>query len=559
MKLSLPTVCLTVQEAAVGSVSSSVIQKWCGINDSEYRVTSKPAAAGEIRIATIATQSERYTYIRETGMLSDEIFQLDIRPEDSGGHYVEITHSGERSLWFALNKLRRLVQEQLLSEGIIYDYPCFAMRGIIEGFYGKPWEAEEQQAMLRFISASGMNTYFYGPKDDSYHRAKWRDEYDAASYARLKLLFEEANRLYLDFYYCIGPGLSMRYSSGEDRAALIAKLKQIHGLGVRKFGLLFDDIPGELQHAEDRNVYEDLVAAHIQVTQQVYAELKAYDPAIQLVVCPTQYHGKGNEYYVSKLGQNLDPGIDMFWTGRYICSREITLLEAAAFVQSTHHKPLYWDNYPVNDVEMKNEMHIGPYRERDPHLYRFTRGVIANCMEYAESSKFAIATVADYLWNPIGYEPESSWKRAVLRIVGERDYKPFLAFADNVLYSCLYLRNAPKLNEAIEQFLFTFDFGNREEALEKLGAVFSEMEAAAAHLQRGIDNRAVYTEMSRWLAKYEKGCQLLQTAWHCLNRSKSEDGVSFDLQYKAFKSDPTYVFGDIIDMFADKVFEEIKG
>ncbi|WP_308637599.1 protein O-GlcNAcase [Paenibacillus silvisoli] len=556
MKLNV-SMKLVIRQADAESVAGQVIRKWCELHAADCRITDELASRGELAIAAITSQSERFTYIRETGMLSDEIYQLDIRSEGEGKRIV-VTHSGERSLWFALNKIRGLLQDKSLSDGIVYDYPKFPLRGIIEGFYGKPWEAEEQRGMLRFISASGMNTYFYGPKDDSYHRAKWRENYDDASYERLKLLFEEASRHYLDFYYCVGPGLSMRYSCGQDRADLIAKLKHIHRIGVRKFGLLFDDIPGELQHAEDRESYEDLVAAHIDVVRQVYAELKAFDPAIQLVVCPTQYHGKGTEYYVSKLGRNLDPGIDLFWTGRYICSREITMPEAAAFVQSTYHKPLYWDNYPVNDVEMIHEMHIGPYRERDPHLYLFTRGIIANCMEAAESSKFAIATIADYLWNPVNYDPASSWKRAVLQIVGEKDHEPFLAFADNVLYSCLFLRNAPKLNEAIEQFLFAYDYGSRPDALAKLGAHIADMEQAAEHLQRGMMNEAVSREMARWLAKYAKGCLMLRTGVECLSEPSPASVTEFESLYAAFKADRTYVFGDIIDIFATKIMDETK-
>ena len=132
-----------------------------------------------------------------------------------------------------------------------------------------------------------------------------------------------------------------------------------------------------------------------------------------MVVCPTIYWGAGDEDYISRLGAELDPRIDLFWTGRAICSPAITSEEAAHFSRVNRRPPLYWDNYPVNDVAMSNEMHIGPYQNRDSVLDRFSHGVMANAMEYPEASKIALATIADYLWDPAGYEPDRAWEAAV--------------------------------------------------------------------------------------------------------------------------------------------------
>ena len=62
--------------------------------------------------------------------------------------------------------------------------------------------------------------------------------------------------------------------------------------------------------------------------------------------------------------------VNIFWTGLDICSREITTYEAIRFIDNTKHMPLYWDNYPVNDAEMMNEMHIGPLIGREKDLYK---------------------------------------------------------------------------------------------------------------------------------------------------------------------------------------------
>ena len=58
--------------------------------------------------------------------------------------------------------------------------PTFRTRGVIEGFYGRPYSWDERATLVRFIGARDMNTYVYAPKDDPLHRAQWRDLYARA-------------------------------------------------------------------------------------------------------------------------------------------------------------------------------------------------------------------------------------------------------------------------------------------------------------------------------------------------------------------------------------------
>src|SRR5690606_6373498 len=200
------------------------------------------------------------------------------------------------------------------------------------------------------------------------------------SLGKLKEVIEHARRLGLDFYYCLAPGLSMKYSDSEHLRLLKEKAKQIFDLGVRRFGLFFDDIPGKLQHADDRVRFSSLAEAHVHVCNAFCDALSGWDRDVRLAVCPTQYFGKGDESYIVELGRGLYPAIDLFWTGRQICSREITVDEAVRFQRFTGRPPLYWDNYPVNDARMTDEMPIGPYLGREAELYRFSRGLVSNGM-----------------------------------------------------------------------------------------------------------------------------------------------------------------------------------
>ncbi len=273
----------------------------------------------------------------------------------------------------------------------------FAIRGVIEGFYGNPWSPDQRLEMVDFIAARGMNTFVYGPKDDPLVRRLWREPYAGDGLARLSGLVARCDDRGVDLVYCLSPGLSIRYSSADDISVLCAKLDSVARLGVRAFGLLLDDIPAVLQHAEDRAAFADLADAHVDVIGRVLAHLGA---AARLLVCPTTYWGYGTEPYLARLGEALDPRIDLLWTGRAICSATLDLPDAQVFEHTARRPPLYWDNYPVNDVAMGFELHVGPYRGRDPRLAEASRGVIANPMELFEASKIAIATIADYLADP---------------------------------------------------------------------------------------------------------------------------------------------------------------
>ena len=46
--------------------------------------------------------------------------------------------------------------------------------GYIEGYYGRLLSFAERGRILKQLKHLGMNSYFYAPKDDPYHRFNWR-------------------------------------------------------------------------------------------------------------------------------------------------------------------------------------------------------------------------------------------------------------------------------------------------------------------------------------------------------------------------------------------------
>ena len=457
------------------------------------------AADGHITVTFNVMNSRGVTYNETARRLTDEKFFLRIKTRGDKTD-AEVDCSGGKSAFYALSHISELKKNAALTDGAFECAPAFAVRGYIEGFYGMPWTHETRLKVMRKMAQKGMNAVYYAPKDDPYHRENWRALYPAEALTKLKALSDEASALYMEFTWCIAPGLSICYSDTREQAALEQKTLQLYRAGVRSFGLLLDDIPDTLPHAADRETYGETVNAHIDLVNRYYGFLTELSPDVRLTVCPTLYHGRGDEYYISKLGRNIPPQARLFWTGRDICSREQTVGEALRFIEHTRHKPLYWDNYPVNDMAMRREMHLGPLIGRENDLYKYAEGFIMNAMEAAACACIPLATAADYLWAPEEYDPEASLRAAVTDAVGKENAEAFLCFADHLRVSCLMDENSPRLKEL---------FFEAQNDFAEIEAYLNGLDRARAFLRRDLP---LCRELQPWAKKLDAALPLLQAA-----------------------------------------------
>jgi hyaluronoglucosaminidase len=427
--------------------------------------------------------------------------------------------------------------------------PAFAIRGVVEGFYGTPWTHEDRLDMIHFIGEHGMNRFVYSPKDDPFLRRDWARPYDPTALEDLAELAAAAALVGVELIYCLSPGLSIRYSDPDDAGRVLDKLASVAALGIRHFGLLVDDVPQRLQHDADIARFDSIAQAQATLANLVFRGLGERVPGSTLIVCPTEYWGYGDEPYVAELGQALDPDIALFWTGRAICSATLDVADADVFTRATGRRPTYWDNYPVNDVAMRHELHVGPYRGRAAGLAGSAEGVIANAMERFESSKIAIATVADYLRSPADYDPELSWDAALLEVVGP-DAAAYRDFADNSRSSCLSQLDAPEVTFALEEHTFGMLLGDTARAVRTLGPLADRLAASADLLLHGpIANERLIAEGRPWIEAFAVGAAAMQL----LARLTAEGRLDTDgLLLRPFLDDlrtrGVRIFGDVLEM-----------
>lgn len=473
-----------------------------------------------IEINVTRENTQELCYCEKTSRVTDEKYILEVTTKD-GKTSVNIRCSGEKSEFYALCDIAQRAENETLENGEYVCAPTFKVRGYIEGFYGIPWSHEKRKSVMLLMAKNRMNTVYYAPKDDDYHRELWRDLYPAEDLAKLKELVDLSKECYMDFYWCIAPGLSMKYSDPAEFETLLAKTKQLYSIGIRHFGLLLDDIEEELAFEEDRKMYTETVNAHIDLIGKYHRAILDIDPDVKLTVCPTLYNGKGDEYYISKLGQNISPLISLFWTGKDICSRELTSADAMKFLECTYHKPLYWDNYPVNDMSMFNEMHISPIINRDADLWKYSEGIISNCMEYAECSKIPLITFADYLWDSENYDPDSSWENAIRQVVGKENAEKFIVFADHLYISCLKDEPSKRMKKYFGEVLRLLKSGEPEKAIMLAEEYIAKMNEACDYLRQDLP---ICNELEKWSKKFFVACEIFEKLIAVL-KNKTDENV----------------------------------
>ena len=412
----------------------------------------------------------------------------------------------EHSLRYALNALRTWLatDDQNLE---LEDGPDFPVRGVVEGFYGKPWSYEQKLKGIEFFADCNMNTYFLAPKDDPLQRFNWRSPFTSEYLNKTSELIDRGKIHGIDFVLCVSPGLSVEYSSESDVDSVVNRFKQLTDLGSTHFGMLWDDIAWEMQHDSDNAKYASTAAAHADFTNRVWEKLIAYNDQAQLTVCPMHYSGRGNEPYVVDLGRALKSQINLMWTGRSICSEYLDIADDVIFERSTLRPALYWDNFPVNDGGMQVNLFIGPVRGREKGLHRYSAGLLSNPMLQFEASQIPISTIGEYLWNTEDYNPDEAWERALINLVPhEQDRGALRRFLRTSMGTTVGGDPAPDLRQVFRAGVSAWRAGD----MSKASDVFkSEGEAILANRQY-LQNPAfsypeIITEIEPWLVKYQAG------------------------------------------------------
>ena len=307
--------------------------------------------------------------------------------------------------------------------------PIYYM-GIVEGFYGVPWNFNIRADLLQFCGEYKLNSYIYAPKDDEYHRSKWREPYPENKIIELKNLTEIAIKNNVSFIFAISPGLDLNYEGQkgeEDFNYMINKIDSMYKIGIKDFAIFFDDLTGEQSGKNQANFLNRIQ----QALEEKYVDVNP------LITVPTQYtrnwmiDAEGNvKNYTKEFSSILNKKIIVLYTGDKVVPDGIPE-ENYTKANDIYKRDLgIWWNYPVNDYyyvapNRNIKLALGPI-EKLPK--KKPTSIFYNPMEQPLLSKISIGTGADYALSPDKYDPNISWNNVIKKQFGNlSDYMKIFA------------------------------------------------------------------------------------------------------------------------------------
>ncbi|MEU7038679.1 beta-N-acetylglucosaminidase domain-containing protein [Streptomyces sp. NPDC046237] len=481
--------------------------------------TSLPGGGTVIRAGSAASQEAmRSLRVAERADLPRGGYRL-ATGRVQGRDTVALDGVGEDGLFHAVQTLRQLIDgapedERRIPGVVVRDWPGTAVRGLTEGFYGRPWSQEQRLAQLDFMGRTKQNRYLYAPGDDPYRQFQWRDPYPAEQRAEFRALAERARANHVTLAWAVSPAQSMCLASGDDVKALTRKIDAMWALGVRSFQLQFQDVSYSEWHcSKDADTFgrgpEAAATAHARVASEVARHLAArYPDAPPLTLMPTEYYQDGATAYRTALAAALDDRVQVAWTGVGAVPRTITGRDLAGARDAMDHPLVTMDNYPVNDYA-QDRLFLGPAMGREPAVAAGSAAFLANAMEQAAVSRIPLFTAADYAWNPRGYRPQESWRAAVDELAGPNPAarEALRALAGNGASSILdpagesaYLK---PLMTAFWNSRTAQDGAVREKAGRELRAAFTVMREAPRRLATTADG-TLDDEVGPWLEQLSR-------------------------------------------------------
>lgn len=414
-----------------------------------------------------------------------EGYCLSVSPSE-----VVIAGADDNGLYYGVQSLLAMMADGILEECTIADSPDVPFRGVVEGFYGTPWSHSERLSMLEFLGRHKMNSYFYGPKDDPFHRDRWREPYPEKEGKEISELANAARDRAVNFYWAIHPGADIVWD-GTERREIVDKFRHMYDLGVRAFAVFFDDISGEGTKA----------TRQAELLNYIDSAFIAANPDVApLVMCPTVYNEAFQKSYESDyldgLKENLNPGVQVMWTGRNVMA-DIDAPSLDWVNPRIGRKAFIWWNFPVSDY-VKDKVLLGPAYGNTPDIADKLAGFVSNPMQYPEASKIAIYSVGDYLWNMEAYNPMRDWNEAIELLIpgAAEEMKIFASYNQNPFpnWQKFSREENEELKPVAEQAL-----AGDSKAIMSLLEACGKLKGAAVQILADTTNTALVDELSPWL------------------------------------------------------------
>ena len=267
---------------------------------------------------------------------------------------------------------------------------------------------------------------------------------------------------------------------------------------------------------------------------RLYHEVKKDYPDFKMQFCPPFYWGPNSparypeprDPYLRSLGTDLDPAIDVYWTGGSVKSSGFTPDRVKWYIDRIGRKPTVFHN--GNCIGQHHYIQFGTdptgyKKSHSPEIFDYLASFQHNMSSFNETSE--IYSAMDWTWNPDAHDPTNSVFRAIDQLEGPgvaetiSEATPSLSYFDTYEYGTprgeLFAEDQSDLDRRV---------ADADAAWQKAVAIAKNGGRFVAGFKRGLD-------WARGLAKIKRNPPewfLKKHEAEMANNSWARDEVGYD-------------------------------
>lgn len=309
----------------------------------------------------------------------------------------------------------------------ISDYADLKERGIIEGFYGKPYSSEVRKDLLRFMMRNKMNCYVYGPKSDVYHSGKWTEAYPTelteaqrksgfVTQQDLREFTDVAHQTKVSVVWAIHPGDDLLNDNGVVEK-IMGKFAKMHTLGFRQFAVFADDV-NRPENQNDMNLTASRIA---DIQRSIESRWNTNSTSPTDIVKPLRFtpqiycrnyaasQWQFNQFF--KALSSIPKDVTIYYTGGGVWSVPNNY-DLNTVQYQFGRNVIWWWNYPCNDngsgpseiypLDMRSNFFDMPNVDNnarlETELTASNQGILCNPMEHSKVTSDSLLYVDIRPW-----------------------------------------------------------------------------------------------------------------------------------------------------------------
>lgn len=447
------------------------------------------------------------------------------------------------SAYYAMATLEQLLEQReagALQQVTFEDYAYTEYRGIVEGFYGRPYTVENRLSLLDYCKRYKMNVYVYGPKSDPYHLGKWREDYPLSLTEKeryfglitqddIRDITAKAKASHVMFVWAAHPAMQNGISFSSESAmnpgidAIMTKFDHLYDLGMRGFGIFIDDI----NYAPSGAMQAYLADQAQKKLREKYGADASKEPVSPLFFVPTAYAlNYGGSGSLNSL-KSVDQEVVIAFTG-YDCFSNIRGSACQDMANRVGRNAVMWWNNPVNDdhddrIYMREMTCHWNIEDKNP--IPSLHGLIMNPMNQGQASKVSLFGAADYSWNPAKFDTGKNWAASFSSII--RNNEELEAALKTFAQSSNALIEEENLKGLYTSFKATYSKGKMPSATDELIREMQKINSACVLLRSlktssNKDDVLLYEDIRCWIDKLESMTGMIVKS---LNLMKNEGNL----------------------------------